>query len=55
MTGSYVFENVIEPDVDVGSYDDIVEDSENDVLQTLPRQKASIFTGFLIEQLIGIN
>ena len=48
-------EDVIEPDIDVGSYDDIVEDSENDVLQTLPRQRASIFTGFLIEQLIGIN
>ena len=50
-----VGDDVIEPVIDVGCYDDIVEDSENGVLQTLTRQKTPMFTGFLIEQLIGVE
>ena len=39
-------EDVIEPDIDVGSYDDIVEDSEK------TEMKSTVFKGFLIEQLL---
>jgi len=49
-------DDVVEPDIDVGSYDDIVEDSENqnkkiylDKFET----KIPAFSGFLIEQLLG--
>ena len=51
-----VSDDVVEPDIDVGSYDDIVEDSENNNLKTQHEEtetKIPIFRGFLIEQLLG--
>ena len=42
-------DDVVEPDIDVGSYDDIVDESENNSNKT----KLPIFKGFLIEQLLG--
>jgi hypothetical protein len=47
-------EDVIEPDIDVGSYDDIVEDNDNNnVSHDKVETKIPVFRGFLIEQLIG--
>ena len=50
-------DDVIEPDIDVGS-EDIVEVSENNSIKTLIEKretKIPIFRGFLIEQLLGIQ
>lgn len=41
-------EDVIEPDIDVGTYDDIVEESEKE--QSLDIKP---FRGFMIDQLLG--
>ena len=49
-------EDIVEPDIDVGTYDDIVDDSENNNgVKTEEKVKTNIplFTGFLIEQLLG--
>ena len=49
-------EDVIEPDIDVGSYDDIKEEEDNDNIQLKPEKDETNlpnFRGFLIEQLIG--
>ena len=47
-------EDVVEPDIDVGSYDDIVEDKEyNKINLGKVETKIPVFRGFLIEQLIG--
>jgi len=56
-------EDIIEPDIDVGTYDDIVDDSENNNvnkteifsqnLETKLKSNIPLFSGFLIEQLIG--
>ena len=48
-------EDIIEPDIDVGTYDDIVDDSENNNYPNINKIKTNIplFTGFLIDQLIG--
>ena len=49
-------DDVIEPDIDVGSYDEIVEDNENkNANHEKVETKIPVFRGFLIEQLIGIN
>ena len=51
-------DDVIEPDIDIGSYEDIVEVSENNSIKTLIEKretKIPIFKGFLIEQLLGIQ
>ena len=62
-------EDVIEPDIDVGTYDDIVEESENNnsiktteifkqkleklKLEAEVKSSVPLFSGFLIDQLIG--
>ena len=49
-------EDVIEPDIDVGTYDDIVDDSENNnnvKIEEKVKTSIPLFTGFLIEQLLG--
>ena len=49
-------EDVIEPDIDVGTYDDIVDDSENNnnvKIEEKVKTNIPLFTGFLIEQLLG--
>ena len=50
-------EDVIEPDIDVGTYDDIVDESENNNNNVKIEEKVKtnipLFTGFLIEQLLG--
>ena len=62
-------EDVIEPDIDVGTYDDIVEESENNnsiktteifkqkleklKLESQVKSSIPLFSGFLIDQLIG--
>ena len=61
-------EDIIEPDIDVGTYDDIVDESENnnnvkdekikEEMETLNLKSTvtphiPLFSGFLIDQLIG--
>ena len=49
-------EDVIEPDIDVGTYDDIVDESENNnnvKIEEKVKTNIPLFTGFLIEQLLG--
>ena len=61
-------EDVIEPDIDVGTYDDIVDESENNnsikteifkqkleklKLEAEVKSRVPLFSGFLIDQLIG--
>ena len=61
-------EDVIEPDIDVGTYDDIVDESENNnsiktetfkqkleklKLEAEVKSSVPLFSGFLIDQLIG--
>ena len=48
-------DNVIEPDIDVGSYDDIVDEREknnNEYNTEKVVTKIPVFTGFLIEELL---
>ena len=49
-------DNVIEPDIDVGSYDDIVEEGEEKIINEYNHEhgvsKAPMFSGFLIEELL---
>ena len=49
-------EDIIEPDIDVGTYDDIVDESETkDIKLKIEdvKTKIPLFSGFLIDQLIG--
>ena len=61
-------EDIIEPDIDVGTYDDIVDESENNntikteifkqkledlKLENKVKSSIPLFSGFLIDQLIG--
>ena len=49
-------EDIIEPDIDVGTYDDIVDESENNnnvKIEEKVKTNIPLFTGFLIEQLLG--
>ena len=45
--------DIIEPHIDVGSYDDIAEDSEDDSNEPSSHKVVTKFRGFLIEQLLG--
>ena len=42
-------EDIIEPDIDVGTYDDIVDESE----EKLEPADVKPFKGFMIDQLLG--